>query len=325
MNKTLLNQIFLVINQANHITIVSHQNPDGDTLGANSAFMLFLDSNQKNFNSFCKDPVPEIYKYLKYSHRISNNLSIFENPNLDLIIFLDCADLKYAGIKDILEQKKLSNQCPFIINIDHHFSNPAYGDLNLIEPSASSTCEIIFQLFDFYKIPLTCDMATALLTGLIGDTGCFTNAATSIASLKIAGELLKQGVNFKKIENNIFRSKSIENLKLWSAAFSRLKFNPQTNMATTVVKESDILEANQPPETLDGLSNFLSGVLKSQALLVLQELKDGWIKGGLRSLSDDIDVSKIAQKFGGGGHKKAAGFKIQGKIVEEENEWKIAN
>ncbi|MBD3310933.1 MAG: hypothetical protein GF349_00345 [Candidatus Magasanikbacteria bacterium] len=297
------------IKESKHILLVPHQNPDGDALGSVTAMIRYFDKNKKKYSTYCKTDIPERFDYLPHSHEIGNEDSVWNNSDIDLIIILDSGDLKYAGIDDYI--KKIKNK-PKIINIDHHATNEFYGDHNLVLPHASSTAEVLFNYFRYNRIQICKKMATSLLTGIITDTDNFTNAATTVTSLSAASYLIKSGGDLSQIKESILKDRSLASLKLWGVVLSRLTMHEKTEIAHTYLSQKDLKKHKVNEEEAEGIANFLNNLSDGKASLILKEASDNKIKGSLRTTRDDIDVSEIAKKFGGGGHKKAAGFTVDG-------------
>jgi phosphoesterase RecJ-like protein len=159
-------------------------------------------------------------------------------------------------------------------------------------------------------------MATALLTGIITDTDNFTNSATSDTAMAAAGDLIRKGGNLNMINEQVVRNKSINLLRLWGEILNRLNKHEALDMVYTYITQVD-LKVHQVDETdSEGIANFLNNLDEGKMSLILKETQDGKIKGSFRTTKDDVDVSALAKKLGGGGHKKAAGFSIAGTIDE---------
>lgn len=298
------------IKRAKKIVIVPHQNPDGDAIGSATAFYHYVTSLGKHAVVFCATQPNSKLQF------ISKGVPIYSDPvtlneEIDMVVVLDSGDLRYAGIADLLQ-----NLNPTIINIDHHATNENYGHLNLVIPTAASTTEILFKYFRHNGIRITQKMATSLLTGLSTDTGNFTNAATSSSALKASGELILSGGNFNLVTNHTLKNKSVESLRLWGKALSRLQRDEKINLTYTYITRDDLKEFGVGEGETEGISNYLSNLENSHITLLLSETSDGKVKGSFRTTRDDIDVSAIAKKLNGGGHKKAAGFTAEGTIEE---------
>ncbi len=300
-------QIHNLIKGVNKITLVSHPSPDGDTLGAAMAFAEYLQTLGKEVRVFCVSPVPEKFSFLNNIHLVSMDPVVF--ADMDTVTVLDCGDLRFAGVVEILKDHAAT-----IINIDHHATNEKYGHLNMVMVDAASTTEVVYNFFKANNIRITPTMATSLLTGLITDTDNFSNSATSYTSLTASSELLRLGANWTIIHHSLVQNKSIAILKLWGLILSRLTKKENSDMAYTYLTMKDLAEYGINDDDVEGISNFLNKLDGAKISLFIKETADGKIKGSFRTTSDDIDVSALAKKMGGGGHKKAAGFTTDGTI-----------
>jgi bifunctional oligoribonuclease and PAP phosphatase NrnA len=320
LNMSLEKQIQQKLSAAGKILLVAHRKPDGDTLGATGALFLHLKKIGKTVNLFCVDAAPANLNYLPGVNDYFHDKQKLNLNDYDVIVALDCGELKQTGIEDILSQRSSTN---FFINIDHHFTNDNYGDLNLVNPTASSTSEIVYDYFKMLKIEISKDMTDSLLTGILTDTTYFSNGGTTIESVKAASDLLSKGAGIKQITAQIVRNKNIATLKLWGKVFSRLMYDKERQIATAVVTQEDFQESGATPEAIEGISNFLTNLEDARLIMVLMQIEDNIIKISLRTTRDDVNVAALAKQFGGGGHKKAAGCTVAGRLIMEEKGWKI--
>lgn len=318
----LFKKIDETIKKADKVIVISHQNPDGDALGSLLGMRHYLKHQNIKHNLFCISPVPEYLKFLPDIDSITNDEKILIDGQHDLVIILDSGDLQYAGVDHHFRKLK---GLPIVINIDHHPTNQHYGHINLVHPKASSTSEIIYHFIDYLRLPFNKEVATQLLTGILTDTGSFSNLSTTPSSMEVSSRLMAHGARVKEITQNAFQNKSLAQLQLWGRALSRLKEDKKTGIISTVLTQKDFDELNMNDESSEGIANFLNSVEKARAILVLREKSDGTIKGSLRTTMPNVDVSKIAKFFGGGGHKKAAGFTVKGKLEEKENGWQVVS
>lgn len=302
-------QIYNKILGSNKILLVPHQNPDGDAIGSVSAMMQFLDFINKPYLSFCATEISPKLQFLPHTKKISNNPKIWDNNEIDLILILDSSDLDYAGVKNFIEAKK---NLPTIINIDHHKSNEQFGDLNFVLENTPSTTYILYHFFKYNEIKIDAVIADSLLTGLLYDTGNFTNSATTASALKVSGDLIAKGANLQKINEFTLKDKTIPGLKLWGAVFQRFDKHEQLDIVYTYVMQKDLKTHGVTENEIEGFSNFLNNLEDGKAKMILKEQEDGSIRGSLRTTRDDVDVSIFANAFGGGGHQKAAGFSVDG-------------
>ncbi len=313
-------KIYQALRAARNVLIVPHQNPDGDALGSACVLIHLLKKWNINHTVFCATDKADNLSFLPHVDRITTNAGIWDNHAFDLIVVVDSSDLTYAGVSKYIEE--LSPR-PTIINIDHHVTNENYGDLNLVIKTAASTTQILYNFFKINNIKIDKHTATCLLTGLITDTDNFTNSATTVSSLTIASDLINRGGNIKLIKDIIFKNKTVNSLKLWGQVFSRLEKHDTHEIVYTYITKKDLKKHKVDMEEAEGIANFMNNLSDGKAALILKEREDGTIKGSFRTTKEDVDVSIIAKKLGGGGHKKAAGFEVKGTIEEAlEKVWK---
>lgn len=318
--QTIAKQIHQALLAAENILLIAHKNPDGDVLGSACALMQYLRRADKAHLAFCATPINQNLAFLPQVEYFVNDPTIFEKHYFDTIIILDSGDLFYAGVDQHLENLPYS---PIIINIDHHPTNEFYGHHNLVRPEAASTTEILYRFFKANEIKIDKSLATCLLTGLVTDTSHFSNPATSASALKIAAELLHLGGNLNLIRGWTLKNKSLVALKIWGKVLSRLQKNEKYNLAVTILTQDDLKDNNLSDEEAEGLANFLNNLGESKVVVLLKEKEDGIIKVSLRTSDSEIDLSRLAKFFGGGGHAKAAGFSVKGRLAETENGFKI--
>lgn len=321
-------QIFNLVNNSQRILLTTHLRPDGDAVGSLLSFYQVLKNLGNPFGKlkagqvemFSYDGIPECLNFLPYINKIRNEQGWLMAQRFDLIIALDTGSFGRSGLEIYL---KSLNHRPKTVNIDHHFTNDNFGDINLVDAEQSSVCEILFNLFKIVNLKLNDKLATTLLTGIIWDTDYFINPNTTHQTIQIAGELIKQGAKRDLILNSIYRQSKIRDLKLWGKALARIGVDKKTEIVTTVIFQND-LDFNFNDNAFEGFANFLNSLEEGKAIMVLREEDGQMIKGTLRTTRDDVDVSKIAKEYGGGGHKKAAGFEVLGKIIQDKNGvWKI--
>jgi len=317
-HKTTSQSIYQHLENARDILIVSHQKPDGDTLGANLALHKLLKKQNKNITSFCLDPVPKNLKFLPFSQHLSNDHTVF-TKSYDTIIVVDSGSLDYAGIDKLISAVPSDYT---MINIDHHASNPHYGDINLVITEASSTAEVLYRLFMDWQIDWSQEIANALVCGMVTDTGGFKNPATTYQSLDAASDLVSKGANPHQIMNLTINNTDIASLRLWGRALERLKKNTKYDLVYTFITKQDLIDCGASESASEGLANFLHILKDGKISMVLKETSSGYVKASLRT-TGDTDLAKLAQAFGGGGHKKASGFSLPGKLVYDNNKLRI--
>lgn len=303
----IFSQIDKQLQKSNKIALITHQNPDGDAIGATTALAQYLISLKKEITIFCDSEVPEKLKFLDHADLFSQNKDVLNEA--ETIVIMDVGDLRYAGVQDIIPKLGAT-----IINIDHHPTNDEFGHINLVNIQACATSEILYNFFKIIGFKIDRNMATSLLTGLINDTDNFSNPATTESSLTVASQLLRLGANLNLIHNNLIRNKSINTLRLWGVVLGRLTKKEGIDLVYTYLTNKDTLKYGISETEVEGISNFLNKLDGTKISLLIKETMDGKIKGSFRTTSDDTDVSSLAKKMGGGGHKKAAGFTTEGTI-----------
>lgn len=301
--------------------LVCHVDPDGDAVGSMLALNEYLLSKGKRTSLLCKDVVPKLFTFLNGVESIGR---LF--PSIDketAIVLLDNGDFRRTGFQSEILQAREDGVS--VINLDHHPKNDLWKmvTVNCANDKSSSTSEVLYELFIGLDYDLTPIVATALLTGIYFDTGGFRHSNTSNKVLSIASELLKRGARLKKITENIDNTRPFSLFKLWGIALERLRLNKKYGLSISVITLKDIKQVGASEEDVSGLVNLLNSVPESEVAMLLCESFDAKIKGSLRTESDKIDVSRLAKLFGGGGHKKAAGFTINGRIELDGNKWKI--
>ncbi len=295
------------IRNADRILLIAHKKPDGDTLGASSAVLNWLLREGKHPVAFCADQPSKMFRFLDNAHLYRCDPAVFDE-RYDLVIVFDAGDLRYCGVHEHMPRLAPGYQ---LINIDHHVTNERYGHINLVLPDASSASEIVYRFFTSNSISIDGRMATSLLTGLYTDTSNFSNPATNPLSIEAAADLVASGARHQDILHNVVHDKSVNLLHIWGMLLMRLSYNPEFDVVSTYILNSDT--SGLPNEAVDGAANFLNRVTGDcDTIMILKELPDGQVKGSFRSIKRD--VSKVAKLLGGGGHKKAAGFTVSGKI-----------
>lgn len=310
-----INQAAQAIQSANRILLVSHRRPDGDTLGASIGLYLGLEQLNKQSVLACIDEIPRRLKFLPATERFVRD---FDLADFDLIIISDAGASHMTGFHEKYPDF-LSKKIP-IINIDHHASNDNFGTINIVDTHASSATMVMWRLLKALGISLTREIGIALLTGIYNDTGGFMHSNTTQETFEIAGELAKTGVTVGEIVKPLFKQSSISQLRLWGYVLENLSKN-EKQIVSSVVTGSDLKILGAHGSDTGGIVDLMNTVSGSAYTLLLAE-DEGWVKGSLRTQRDDVDLSEIASQFGGGGHRKASGFRMQGRL-EKQISWRI--
>lgn len=307
------------LRKAKRVLVVSHPKPDGDTLGASAAMFNFLTGQGIKVTGFCKDVIPAQYAYMPGVERYTNDFAVFADTEHDVIAVFDAGDLRFAGIADALAARRAPVT---LLNFDHHATNEKFGAVNVLDVAASSTAEVVYDFLRTVAADITQPIATCLLTGILTDTGNFSNPATTWTALEAASDLVRRGGKIQEVANKLTRNKSLTSLRLWGSVLSRLKHHEELGITSTAIFAHEIAAEGIDDEQVEGISNFLNQFLDTRVVLVLKELPEGKVKGSFRT-AHDIDVSMPAKMLGGGGHKKAAGFTVAGRIAETPLGWSV--
>ncbi len=356
-----------LIQRAGDILIVSHRNPDGDSLGSMIALKLSLEMLGKKATMACSDKPGQIFSFLPEIDNIltkidvskdlvisvdtrnaklgklgykknekENKVDIFITPEggrftesdvssyvkgakYDLVISLDTPNLERLGA--LAEPADLFYEVP-VVNIDHHPANERFGKVNWVELVATSTAEILVSLIEALskdKPLLNEKIATALLTGLIYDTSSFQNINTTPKSLTVAAQLVAAGGAQQEIVRNLYKTKSLETLKLWGIILQKVQEDKTGRFIWSAVTKGEINQTGSDESAIGGiLDELLKSATDVDFALLLSEREDQ-VHGSLRSIARGVNVSAIAELFGGGGHEVAAAFRIEGSLADKQN------
>jgi len=293
-----------LIKESSNIAILSHIMPDGDNIGSCLALYNALVKLGKNVIVALDDDVPEVYRFLKNSDQIVKPENDY---NLDLVIALDCGDAGRLG----KSAKYLENNK--IINIDHHISNSNFGHYNIVDVNASATAELVYDLINKLKINMDKDICECIYTGIVTDTGLFQYSNTTSETHRIVADLISNGVEPAKVYKDVYQNNSLSKIKLLGEALSSIELHYSNKIASIILKKELFEQIGAKDEDADGIINYARDIKGVEVALLFRETEDGKIKIGFRS-KDFMNVNEIAQMFGGGGHKRAAGATAVGEI-----------
>lgn len=314
-NQNLFEQAKNLINSSKKILLVSHKRPDGDTLGASAALYFALKQLGKETVLACIDEIPYRLKFIPATELFVKE---FDVNDFDLIIISDAGAHHMTGYHETYPDF-LSKRVP-IINIDHHASNDNFGTINIVDTQSSSTTMIIWKLLKILPIEVTREIAIALLTGIYNDTGGFMHSNTTKEAFEITAELTRKGVSPTEIVKPLFKQSTFGQLRLWGYILENMRKN-ESNVLSSVICEKDFREIGSHASDTGGIIDLMNTVPDTAFSMLIVE-NEGWVKGSLRTQKVDVDVSEIAGRFGGGGHPKASGFRVQGRL-ERQMVWKI--
>lgn len=293
-----------IILRASKILIVTHQKPDGDAIGSSLAMRIALCGLNKQVEVSIIDTLPEAFSYLPYFFTVKDNFSPLD---FDVVVMIDCGGWSRTGF---FEDDELNIDWPqSLIIIDHHAKQNLSPGLHIIDPQASSSAQLVFYIFKEWEIELSKNAATCLMTGLSTDTGSFKHSNTTAEVFNIASQLMEKGASLGKITQNVYLDKSIPQLKLWGTTLNKIKQDRELGLIFSIITQRDLEKSGATMADLEGVIDLMNTVPGMKATMLLSE-REQRLKGSLRTEDPNVDVSKLAAVFGGGGHIKAAGFSI---------------
>jgi phosphoesterase RecJ-like protein len=290
--------------------ITTHENPDGDALGSLLATKLAFDELGKESVMFLAgdQPLPTEYRFMALEElRRGEAGDLAGRP----VVAVDAANEHRLG------DPRLLAEAPFAIDIDHHHDNSRFGGVNLVVAEASSTAEVLRDVFAALDVPLTQPIAEALYIGLVTDTGRFQYKNTTPKALRLGGELVEHGADVHRIFQNIYESIEFPKLKLLARALERAQLLEDGEIIVSYLTRRDFDDTAAPAGASEGIIDSLRAVDGTILAVLIQEPADRpGMRVSLRAAHGDVDVSAIARKSSGGGHRQAAGFSNPGTVEE---------
>lgn len=297
------------LEKADRVLVITHVDPDGDAIGSLTAVGQALRQMGLQVTLVCADNVPERFMYLPLAEQVRRQPDPQET--YDILIAVDCGDVLRMG--DAFERLPVPG--PFIINIDHHVTNTRFGDLNIVEPGATSTTEILYGLFGELGLDITPDIALSLLTGLVTDTLAFRTIGVTADTLRIAADLVELGADLGFVTTQALNLRSYSTMKLWRSGMDNMQL--EDGLLWSAITNRERQEAEFRSNSSVGLVNLLADVEEAAMGAVLMEMEDGTVKVGLRC-RPPYDVSEVATALGGGGHPLASGCTLPGPLADAE-------
>jgi len=304
-----LQEMAQALSAAKRLVIVSHFHPDGDAHGSALGLGLALEESGREVYFVNESPLDPRFASLPGSGRIARELP--PPAEWDMLVACDCGSLARVGDRLGPQAKAF----PRIVNIDHHVSNDRFGTPNLVVPTASSTCEIVYELIHEMKIPLSKQVATCLFAGITWDTGGFSYASTSPRTFVVASHLVASGARPSDIARDLFAETPIGTVRLHAEALLNVQIHSAGRIAEVLVRRDMYARHLAKPEDTEGLverAREIGGVLVA---ILIREEGELW-KVSLRGKDERLDLSTLAGQFGGGGHKLAAAFRWRKSLDE---------
>lgn len=304
----MLSQVVELIENKSKFAITTHIKPDGDGVGSSLGLCWLLRSLGKDAEVIVRGEVPPAYRSLPGAEEIQDVSTI--NGHYDAVFVIECSDLDRPGIAGLDDV--------FTVNIDHHATSAHFGTINWIDSTASAVGEMIYNLCKAIGGKITTEIAECVYMALVTDTGSFHFSNTSDRTLKVASELVKAGAKPAKIGEAVYNNYPWSRIELMRQVLATVRRDASGRIATM----RQTLEMGETSEAIDGDNNgFVNIPLAARdvvAAVYTREIEPGKYRASLRS-KGDINVAKVAEKFGGGGHRNAAGLAIEGDWDEAES------
>ncbi len=298
-------QLNYTIKSSKNILIISHLNPDGDTLGSMCGlFSALKDNFRKKSDMLLMSNVPEIFKFIPGINLAKHFNDFDKSREYDLVISVDV-----ASKNRMFDSEILFNKAKYKVNIDHHITNDNYADMNIVFPEASSAGEILYYLMDKLQWKISTDTAKCLYTAILTDTGSFRFNNTTAKTLAAASKLVEKGVVPSEIYKYCYESNTREHVQFQAYCISNAVFSADNKIAYSVIYKKDMEKFNSAEDCTEGLTEKLRGIKSVEVAFIAKQLSTTVSKISMRS--ETADVSNICAKFGGGGHKLAAGCIIK--------------
>ena len=299
-----IDRILEVIREHETFCIVGHIRPDGDCIGSQLGLALALKNEGKQVTVWNQDSIPQKYRFLTAD-------GLIEKPRrgekFDCVIATDCASFERLGkVGECIADRKI------LINIDHHQSNPRYGDVNWVSPREPSTGELIYKLMKVARWPITKPIADLLFTAISTDTGSFQYATTRPGTFHAGAELVTRGASLAKICNEVYQSYPVSRAKLLKHVYSKFRLTDHDRIAWFWLKQKDFNRTGAETDDTEGLIDHIRAIEPVVVACVFEEMEPELTRISLRSKRADVNVNEIAAQFGGGGHPAAAGARIAG-------------
>ena len=311
MTQSSLEEIGAVLRSQQSFAVLSHVRPDGDALGSQLGLALSLSKLGKTVMVRNEDGLLEKYSFLPGGEFLQTPLS--EPKDFDVAIALDTATQNRLGTAT-----ELVRSAKTWINIDHHPSNPGYGDLVYIDSNAPATGQILFELITSQGLPMDQAIAENLFVAISTDTGSFQYPNTTARTFEIGAELLRCGVNVGRVSQLLYENYPRRRAELLRELLGTMRFEGHGKVACFSLSLKTAAELHAKPEDNEGLIDHLRAIQGVIVAVFFEELPDGKVRVSMRSKSDAADVCAICQKFGSGGHKLAAGARVRGSLAEVE-------
>ena len=301
-----IDRIIEIIRESHTIAVCSHMRPDGDCIGSTLGLALALLDQGREVTCWNQDPVPSKLRFLDPDQLIQTPKPI--KRQFDCVIAVDSASIERLGTtQEHIDHRRI------LINIDHHTSNTHFGDVNWIASKEPSSGELVYQLIRQAGWKITPRIADCLFTAISTDTGSFQYPSTLPETYYAAGDLVKKGANLATVCDEVYQSYPLSRIKLLKRVYNNFRLTYDNQIAYFWLKKDDFSSTEATPNDTEGLIDHVRAIEPVVVACVFEELEPELTRISLRSKDENVNVSDIANQFGGGGHQAAAGARIAGK------------
>ncbi len=306
--KEAIQRISELIHRGKRFLVTTHRNPEGDALGSALALANAFKEGGKEVVVYNLDPVPYMLQFLPMSDQVVHQIP--KDKKYDAVFVVDCGDLKLVG-----EEFEKFRPGQMLVNIDHHRTNPGYGEINVVVPKASASGEVVYHILEAAFLKITSDVAVCIYTAIYTDTGAFHYSNTSPEALEITARMVREGAEPARIAEELYDSHPKGRLDLLGLVLQTLEVRDSGEVASIFVTQKMFQKTGTSNEHVEGFVGYPRSIKGVEIAFSLREVeKEKW-RVSLRS-KGKYDVSKIAIQLGGGGHHNAAGGDVQGTLEE---------
>lgn len=305
-----LNEIVRLLRQAQRVLVATHVNPDGDALGSQLALADALERMGKEVYRYSEEKVNYIYRFLPASDTLKTDLPA-EPRAFDCAIALDCGDQYRLG----KNMDRLLAIQPFLV-VDHHLGHKPFGDVSWVEPGRAAAGEMVYELIQALEADLSPEAAYCLYAAIVSDTGSFRYSSTTADTFRIARELVQKGVQPAEVASRLFDNFTPNRLELLTAVLGTMELHAGSRIALITADQQMFARTGTSTADTEHFINYPRALAAVQVAAFIKETQNGHIAVSLRS-KDRYDVAEVAARFGGGGHRNAAGFKLPAGSIGE--------
>jgi len=299
----MITEIVQRINTAKRFLVCAHSSPDGDAIGSTLGLMLGLEKLGKEVVAYNADGVPDIFSFLPGANRLVSDLS--DQPDFDIVFVLDAGDLSRTV-------DPVAQRASCLINIDHHPGSD-FGDICYLDTSSAATAILVLRVLKACGIVLDLDIALPLYTGLLSDTGSFRYANSNPEAFAVGAELVALGIDPWEVASALYESQPHQRMKLLSKVLPTLHISRDGKYASVAMSLDMLASTGALPEHTDGFVNYPRAIAGVEVAVFFRQVNSETVKVGFRSRGN-IDVGRLANQLGGGGHKNAAGSEMSGTL-----------